>query len=310
MSSKENNIEKFRGSLSKEDGGFTTFINSSLRSITDGFAAGVYVYLLCLPPDWELHPAQLAAHYHCNKAKIYNALLLLRKLGLLTREDIREKGKFVKFHYIVHLRTKSEKSQLNTGVSPVLKKPELVKPELINQDAYKRKNIQKKESKKTTTTLARDNPKKSSSSDFVISEKVDKELLAERKKHLQADDLDRTDEEFLRQCSHHLDNGDKQKYNLTRRLKGLKTIIQSGFFEKPAGYDEKKVVKSIFTPEENVLIQTYEHALKMEKLGMKIQDFIPEPQELKRAMQLAEKAKANKTSLSKIFGSMMGFNSV
>jgi len=165
-----------------------------------------------------------------------------------------------------------------------------------------------KRNKKTTTTLARETAKKSSSSGFVINQETDKKLLELRNKYLQADELDRTDEEFLKQCSHHLDNGDKNKYNLTRRVKGLETIIKSGFFEKPAGYDEKKIVKSTFTPEENVLIQTYGHALKMEKLGMKIQDFIPDPQELKKAMELMGKAQQNKPSFTKRIGQAIGFN--
>jgi hypothetical protein len=288
---KKIHIEKFAGSVSKEDGGFTTLINSSLRSIPDGFAAGVYAYLLCLPPNWELHPAQIANHYNCNKAKIYNALLLLRKLGLLTREDIREKGKFVKFHYTVHLRTKCEKSQLDKGFSPVLKKPELVKPELINQDTYKIKNIKNKDNKKTTTTVKTEKSKSSS----VLTPEIDKKLLSLRDKYLQADELDRTDNEFLRQCSHHLDNGDKQKYNLVRRLKGLETIIKSGFFETPAGYKENKIVKSTLTPEESALLAKYQHGLRMSELGQSMSLWVTD-KEMIEVNKVLDKIKANEQS--------------
>lgn len=309
------NIEKFSGSISKEDGGFTTFINSSLRSITDGFAAGVYVYLLSLPPDWELNPKQLANHYHCDKKTIYNALNVLREAGLLTREDLREKGRFVKFHYVVHLHpvhkkdiSKPTKSQLNTGVSPVPVLPEMVKPEMVKRNTYKRNTIQNKESKKTTTTLAREKKSPSSSSGFVISKEIDGLLLTLRAQYMPDDE--RKDHEFLRQCSHHLDNGDKNKYNMTRRVKGLEAIIKKGFFEKPAGYEEKKIIKSLFTPEEKALVETYKHALKLEKLGIKMEDFIPDPQNVQKAMKLLEKIENNKPSLSKRFGSMLGFDSM
>lgn len=172
----------------------------------------------------------------------------------------------------------------------------------INNKIINNKNI------KTTTTEERPEKKKSSS-DFVISKEIDPKLLSLREKYLQADELDRTDEEFLRQCSHHLDNGDKQKYNLARRLKGLETIIKAGFFEKPAGYSEKRVIKSIFTPEETALICTYQHALRMEELGIKLEVYMPDASDVKKAIKLMEKAKNNKPPLDKRFG-MMGFSSI
>lgn len=159
----------------------------------------------------------------------------------------------------------------------------------LDQTTITSKNI------KTTTT---GNAEKSTSSS-VISKEIDERLLDLRDKYIQADDLDRTGEEFLRQCSHHLDNGDKQKYNLTRRLKGLETILRKGFFEKPAGYDEKKVIKSIFTPEETALIQMYQHALRMVNFGAKLEDYMPKPQEIKKAIELMEKSKNHKIVFDK-----------
>jgi hypothetical protein len=307
-STKETNIEKFTGSFSKEDGGCTTIINSTINAIHDGFSCGVYTYLLCRPPNWDLNPKQLASHYDCNKDKIYKTLILLQEMGLLIREDIREKGKFIKFHYIIHLHPKaSVKSQLNKGFSPVPGKPELVFPVLVFPDTYKTKNIKNKEYKKTTTT--KETEKSKSSSNFVISKEIDEKLLALKKKYLQADELDRTDEEFLKQCSHHLDNGDKQKYNLARRLKGIETIITKGFFEKPAGYSEKKVVKSIFTPEETALLYTYQHALRMVELGAKLENYMPDREEVKKAKKLMEKAHSNKPPLDKRYG-LTGFSSI
>jgi predicted transcriptional regulator len=310
-STKETNIEKFTGSFSKEDGGCTIIVNSTINSIPDAFSCGLYTYLLCRPDNWKLNPKQLAEHYSCDKKTIYKSLTILQVIGLLTREDLREKGKFVKFHYVVHLHkkdiSKPEKTQLNKGFSPVPVLPEMVKPEMVKRNAYKTKNIKNKEYKKTTTT--RKPEKQKSSSVFVISKEIDEKLLSVRDKYLQDDELNRTDEEFLKQCSHHLDNGDKQKYNLARRLKGLETIIKSGFFEKPAGYSEKKVVKSQYSPEDSALIHKYQHALRMVSHGAKLEDYIADQKEVKRAMQLMEKAQSNKQPLDKRFG-MMGFNQI
>jgi hypothetical protein len=288
------NIEKFTGSFSKEDGGCTTIINSTINAIHDGFSCGVYTYLLCRPPNWDLNPKQLASHYDCNKDKIYKTLILLQEMGLLTREDIREKGKFIKFHYIIHLHPKaSVKSQLNKGFSPVPEKPELEKPDMVFPDTYKTKNIQNKDNKKTTTT----GKTEKSNSSSVITPEIDKKLLSLRDKYLQADELDRTDNEFLRQCSHHLDNGDKKKYNLVRRLKGLETIIKSGFFEMPAGYKENKIVKSTLTPEENALLAKYQHGLRMSELGQSMSLWIKES-EMKEINKILGKINANKPTKS------------
>lgn len=318
MSSKENNktIEKFTGSFSAQKGGCTIVVNSTINSITNPVALAIYCYLMCKPDTWQLNVKQLSTHFKSGRNTIYKCLTLLMEMKLLTREDIREKGQFSKSHYMLYEKpipcTESqeniEKPQCLQGISPCPSTRDTVSRDTATRHTYKTKNIKNKESKKTTTTLARKTAEKSSSSDFVISEKMDKELLEERKKHLQADELDRTDEEFLRQCSHHLDNGDKNKYNLSRRLAGLKSIIKLGNFEKPAGYDEKKIVKSLHTPEESALLYKYEHALRMEKLGIKIQDFFPDPQELKKAMQLKEKYEI-KPSLSKRIGGIIGFGS-
>lgn len=298
MSSKEKkviNIEKFEGSFEKEDSGCTIIVNSSIQLIRNGFAAGLYTYLLCLPNTWELHPQHLAIHYGCNRKTIYNALNLLKDIGLITRQDLREKGRFVKFHYVVHLRpknqTETKKSQSDKGISPVPVLPQMVKPEVVKRNAYKTNTIQNKDNKKTTTT--NDDPKTgdlSSSSDFIINEKADSKLLQLRDEYLPDDVFDRNNREFLKQCSHHLDNGDKTRFNFSRRFKGLESIIKAGFFETPAGYNERKVVKSMFTPEEVALIHKYSHALRMVELGANLKDYMPDKDEVKKAIKLLAKS--------------------
>jgi hypothetical protein len=136
---------------------------------------------------------------------------------------------------------------------------------------------------KLTTTTTRDTirkndrdpfPMKSSSSSFVIDKHADAKLLQLRDTYMTEDK--RRDSEFLKQCKHHLDNGNKEKYNLARRLKGLQTIIQSRFFEIPAGYKENKVIKSKVTPEEMALLSRYKGSLGFVKAkrDTKLEDFM------------------------------------
>jgi hypothetical protein len=286
------NIEKFEGSFSTEQGGCSIFINSTINFITEGFALGIYTYLMCRPEGWMLNAKQLAAHFGCNKDKIYKSLNFLKDLGLLTSSPIREKGKFLKLHYMVHLHPQNQpESQLNKEISPRLEKPDVVKPDVEKADAYKTKNIQNKDNKKTTTTNEDQKiDDLSSSSDFIINEKADSKLLQLRDEYLPDDVFDRNDREFLKQCSHHLDNGDKTRFNFSRRFKGLESIIKAGFFETPAGYNERKVVKSMFTPEEVALIHKYSHALRMVELGAKLKDYMPDKDEVKKAIKLLAKA--------------------
>lgn len=154
----------------------------------------------------------------------------------------------------------------------------------------------KRNNKTTTTTKEKTKSSGSSSSNFTINEKTDSKLLQLRDKYLPADVFDRTDEEFLKQCSHHLDNGDKTRYNFSRRLKGLESIIKAGFFETPAGYKENRVVKSIFTPEEVALMQTYLHVQRYSEAGAKLEDFIPDKDEVKKAIKLLAKSEKLKNS--------------
>ena len=161
---------------------------------------------------------------------------------------------------------------------------------------------------KTTTTLAgplkkndRDPfPQQSSSSSFVIDKAADAKLLQLRDTYMSEDE--RRDSEFLKQCKHHLDNGNKEKYNLARRLKGLQTIIQSGFFEIPAGYKEKKVIKSKFTPEEMALLSRYQGSLRFIKFktGSKIEDFLSK-KEIDAATKLIKKHKIDFRDVYSLF---------
>ena len=79
---------------------------------------------------------------------------------------------------------------------------------------------------------------------------------------------------------------------MVRRLKGLETIIKSGFFETPAGYRENKIVKSTLTPEENALFAKYQHGLRMSELGQSMSLWVTD-KEMIEVNKIIEKIKAN-----------------
>lgn len=290
-------IEKFEGSFATEQEGCSIFINATVNLITCLDTAGLYLYLMCRPSGWQLNANQLAKHFHCDRKKIYKNLNSLKEFGLLTCELVRdENGQFAKPHYTVHLHPKT---QIDKGNPPCTEKrhtakkvsPCTEKPCTEKRHTYKTKNIKNKELKITTTTGERpyeiDTSAISSSTNIVISKEVDTQLLRLRKEHIKGDE--RTDEQFLRQCRWHLDNGDKVKYNFVRRLNGLQTIIKSGAFEKPASYKE-------FSTEEESIVSKYKHALLMSQYGCDLKDFVTQ-EEIEKASTLISRMKAHSEDL-------------
>lgn len=139
--SKVNTIEKFEGSFSKEKGGCTIVVNSTINSITNAFILGIYSYLMCKPDTWQLNVKQLMSHFNCSKNTIYKCLTELMRMNLLTREDIREKGKFSKSHYRLY-----EKPHIDEEIEPCPSTRDTVSRDTVLRDTYKTKNIQNKES--------------------------------------------------------------------------------------------------------------------------------------------------------------------
>jgi len=100
-----------------------------------------------------------------------------------------------------------------------------------------------------TTTTTEERPREAKvkpqekhlSSSSVFSEKIDNELIDLRNQHLPPDK--RTNEEFLKQCKHHVDSGDK-KYSFTQKIAGLKKLLGKGCFEIPPGYKSQEQNKN------------------------------------------------------------------
>lgn len=128
-------IDKFEGSFDKEELGVTIIPNKSINEIRNPESLGMYIYLLARPKGWKLNVEHLADHFQCGDDKIYRILNYLLDEKFICKTVIRDKGKFIKHHYRVHL----------SRFSPLPEKPELVQPELANTDTYKTKKLTNKD---------------------------------------------------------------------------------------------------------------------------------------------------------------------
>ena len=236
-------IDKFDGSFDKEEFGCTIFINETVNLIKDLDACGLYTYLLCRPPNWKINIKHLTSTLNCGKNKIYRLLDYLIDLKLITRTELREKGRFSSYHYKIHIRPKS--AQI-VQLTPVPQKPEAVKPEAVFEDTYKTKNIKNKEYIKTTTTTENLSTAKidhsienQSSSSFFFSETLDKKIL-EQKTEIDK----RTNESFLNHVSHHVDKNSDNKYPRIVRIKSaikmLGNLNQQNIIFESCGFSETK----------------------------------------------------------------------
>lgn len=141
-------IEKFSGQFKNEAKGVTILINSTIEQIKNAETLGVYVYLATKPDTWKIHYREIMRHFKIGKEKTYRLLNTLMELGLLTREEIKEKGRFKEYVYMLYLKP-------NCTEPPFPGFQEAVNQDAVNQDAYKEKNIQNKEcsgANPTTTT--------------------------------------------------------------------------------------------------------------------------------------------------------------
>jgi len=132
-------IEKFTGQFKNEANGVTILINSTIEAIKDVEALGLYVYLCSKPDAWKIHYREIMRHFNIGKEKAYRLLNTLMDVNVLTRIEIREKGKFKEFLYMLYLRPVC-------APTPFPDFPEAAKPEAVFQDAYITKNLKNKES--------------------------------------------------------------------------------------------------------------------------------------------------------------------
>jgi len=148
-------IEKFDGTFDKEEFGVTIIPNKSMNSIRSTDALGVYCFLLGRPKGWKPNINHLKEHFQCTKEKIYKSLAFLIDNGFISRTHVKDKGRFVKTHYRVHLNRPNESTdhlvdkpaipQADTDDSPHAGNPGSGNPDSGNPDAYKTKSVLNKE---------------------------------------------------------------------------------------------------------------------------------------------------------------------
>jgi hypothetical protein len=282
-------IDKYSGTFEQDELGVTQIPTATIQSLNDFTLLSLFTFLASCPSTWKLNAKHLSTHFNCNKDKIYAAIDKLIELTLLTRTQIRDKGKFVRFHYRIHLRPRD-------GVLPRLEKPDTVNP-----DAYKTYILPLENKKEITTTVASshqeliiEEPQKKSVVvvDFIISEKFDKQILAARKTSNHLPSL--TDKQFLERCKYHLDHCSKAGLNPFQKIHGLCTLIAKGEFISPLNFkcpiEEQKKKEAI--KEKQLRLEKAQN-LAAEKKGYK---------ETRVAIKHSEKLLNGLSDLTKILG--------
>ncbi len=132
-------IEKFSGSFKNESQGFTVLLNQTIQSIKEFDLLGLYTYLASKPNIWEPNVKELCRHTGYSKDKIYRLINGLMAIGYLSCKKIRSQGKFVSFSYTLHL------NKLPFPENQEVDSPFPEKPDTVNQDTYKRKNLKNKD---------------------------------------------------------------------------------------------------------------------------------------------------------------------
>lgn len=235
-------IDKFDGSFDKEESGCTIFINETVNLIKDLDAGGLYMYLLCRPPSWRVNIKHLTTIFKCGKNKVYRLIDLLISLKLLSRTEIREKGKFKEYRYRIHLRPVSKQIAQSP---PVPQKPEAAKPDTVNEDTYKT-NILPLENKEDITTTTE-----------VVVVDINSKTLTENEKTKLTESFSanpfesthiKTVDDFLSAALHSILNREE---HITRRqrLHGIIKLVKQRVFEEPALWATKQKKEQSKKPE-------------------------------------------------------------
>ena len=148
-------IEKFSGKFTSEANGCTVLVNSTIQNIDDLHVLGLYTYLCSKPDSWQPNYKELMTHFHLTKTTTYKYLNKMISLGLMSKKEVREKGRFAYVHYFVHLHpigvvSKKDESEslINSDVSPFPKKWDPVQPETVIPETYKtKKDLENKDNK-------------------------------------------------------------------------------------------------------------------------------------------------------------------
>lgn len=99
--------------LVKKSSNFTTINNEFIFNKDMSLKAkGLLCHLLALPESWDLYVEEVEKWHKDGKKAIYSAFKELSQLGYVERSTQREKGKIVKWDYVVYEKPLSQKVEV------------------------------------------------------------------------------------------------------------------------------------------------------------------------------------------------------
>lgn len=143
-SSRQDTIEKH---LFEDDDQFTSLLNQPLqKDIRDPVALGIYCYLMSLPPNWKIIPAQVGKHFKMGIATVRKKLKVLIELGYVFYGQESDNGRFGCGRYLIFQRAlNSVKREKIQKMFPKVKKPRAVLPRTVECNNTKETSVQMKE---------------------------------------------------------------------------------------------------------------------------------------------------------------------
>jgi len=134
-------VEKFTGSFSKEDGGVTIAVNSTIQSIRNTDALAIYSYLLTKPSTWEVNIEEIKSHFGLSRDKARRAMNNLIDLNLLKRFQLKSGGMFQGNHYVLYLRPHAPLDDSPETENPAPVKPSLYKTKITSLENKDNNNV-------------------------------------------------------------------------------------------------------------------------------------------------------------------------
>jgi hypothetical protein len=124
--------------LVKKNNNYTTINNEFIFNKNMSLKAkGLLCHLLALPENWELYVEEIEKWHKDGKKAIYSCFKELSQLGYIERTTQREKGKIVKWDYIVYEKPLSQKVEVEK--LQVEKEPLLNTDIILNTDNTKKR---------------------------------------------------------------------------------------------------------------------------------------------------------------------------
>ena len=126
--------------LVKKSSNFTTINNEFIFNKEMSLKAkGLLCHLLALPESWDLYVEEVEKWHKDGKKAIYSAFKELSELGYVERTTQREKGKIVKWDYVVYekpLSQKVEVEKLQVENAPLLNIDNILNTDIIKKEVF------------------------------------------------------------------------------------------------------------------------------------------------------------------------------